>query len=122
MTSPDVVPGLDTQIAQAGLARGDYPQHVAARIGLKMDRYSLIRHANRVTCPALVQIAAQHAVTARAVAEKAAKRMAGQPSTCTGAAASTLTSSRTLRLPRRPTRLPHRARTARSDGRGPCDY
>jgi pimeloyl-ACP methyl ester carboxylesterase len=75
MTSPDAVPGLDLQIAQAGLAHGDYPQHVAARIGLKIGRYSPIKHAAGVTCPALVQIAAQDAVTPRAVAEKAAKRM-----------------------------------------------
>jgi dienelactone hydrolase len=76
MTSPDAVPGLDTQIAAAGLKTGDYPQHVAARIGLKIGRYSPIRHAGGVTCPALVQIAAHDAVTPRAVAEKAAKRMA----------------------------------------------
>ena len=75
MTSPDAVPGLDTQIAQAGLAHGDYPQHVAARIGLKIGRYSPIRYAAGVSCPALVQIAAHDAVTPRAVAEKAAGRM-----------------------------------------------
>ena len=33
-------PGLDTQIARGGPAHGDYPQHVAARIGLKIGRYS----------------------------------------------------------------------------------
>ena len=76
MTSPDAVPGLDTQIAAAGLKTGDYPQHVAARIGLTIGRYSPIRHAAAVTCPALVQIAADDAVTPRAVAEKAAARMA----------------------------------------------
>ncbi len=76
MTSPDAVPGLDTQIAAAGLKTGDYPQHVAARIGLKIGRYSPIRHAADVRCPALIQIAAHDAVTPRHVAEKAAARMA----------------------------------------------
>ncbi len=76
MTSPDAVPGLATQIAAAGLAPGDYPQHVAARIGLTIGRYSPIRHAARVACPALVQIAEHDAVTPRGVAEEAARRMA----------------------------------------------
>lgn len=76
MTSPDAVRGLDSQMAASGLQSGDYPQHVAARIGLTIGRYSPIRHAADVTCPALVQIAAHDAVTPRAVAEKAAARMA----------------------------------------------
>ncbi|MDP9164744.1 MAG: alpha/beta hydrolase [Actinomycetota bacterium] len=76
MTSPDAVPGLHKQIAEAGLKAGDYPQHVAARIGLSIGRYSPIKHAAAVTCPALVQIAAQDAVTPRGVAEKAAARIA----------------------------------------------
>jgi uncharacterized protein len=76
MTTPDAVPGLDSQMAASGLQSGDYPQHVAARIGLTIGRYSPIRHAAAVTCPALVQIAAHDAVTPRAVAEKAAARMA----------------------------------------------
>ena len=76
MTSPDAVSGLDAQIAGSGLAKGDYPQHVAARIGLRIGRYSPIKHAAAVACPALVQIASHDAVTPRAVAEKAAARMA----------------------------------------------
>lgn len=76
MTSPDAVPGLAIQLAESGLQPGDYPQHVAARIALTIGRYSPIRYAAGVTCPALVQIAAQDAVTPRAVAEKAATRMA----------------------------------------------
>jgi dienelactone hydrolase len=75
MTSPDAAPGLATQLAQSGLRPGDYPQHVAARIVLNIGRYSPIRYAAGVTCPALVQIAAHDAVTPRAVAEKAAARM-----------------------------------------------
>jgi pimeloyl-ACP methyl ester carboxylesterase len=75
MTSPDAAPGLATQLAESGLRPGDYPQHVAARIVLNIGRYSPIRYAAGVTCPALVQIAAHDAVTPRAVAEKAAARM-----------------------------------------------
>ncbi len=76
MTSPDAVSGLDRQIAAAGLTDGDYPKHVAARIALKIGRYSPLTHADRVVCPALVQIAAHDAVTPCAVAQKAAARMA----------------------------------------------
>ena len=76
MTSPDAVSGLDAQIAESGLAKGDYPQHVAARIALTIGRYSPTKHAAGVICPALVQIAAHDAVTPRAAAEKAAARMA----------------------------------------------
>ncbi len=76
MTSPDAVPGLARQIAESGLSTGDYPQHVAARITARIGWYSPIRHAGAVTCPALVQIAAHDAVTPRAVAERAAARMA----------------------------------------------
>lgn len=76
MTSPDAVPRLAVQLADSGLQPGDYPQHVAARIALTIGRYSPIRHAAGVTCPALVQIAAHDAITPRAVAERAAARMA----------------------------------------------
>ena len=75
MTSPDAVPALATQIAESGLRPGDYPQHVAARVAVKIGRYSPVRHARGITCPALVQIAAHDAVTPRAAAEKAAARM-----------------------------------------------
>jgi uncharacterized protein len=76
MTSPDAVSGLDAQFAESGLTTGEYPQHVAARIALGIGRYSPIKHADGITCPALVQIAAHDTVTPRGVAEKAAARMA----------------------------------------------
>ena len=75
MTTPDAVPGLAQQIADSGLRAGDYPQHVAARIALKIGLYSPAKYAPGVTCPALVQIAAHDAVTPRTVAEKAARAM-----------------------------------------------
>ena len=76
MSSPDAVPGLARQLAESGLVAGAYPQHVAARITLTIGLYSPTRYASRVTCPALVQIAAHDAVTPCAVARKAAAKMA----------------------------------------------
>ncbi len=75
MTSPDAVPGLARQVEASGLVADDYPDYVAARIALTIGRYSPARHAGRVTCPALVQIAARDAVTPRRVAERAAAAM-----------------------------------------------
>jgi fermentation-respiration switch protein FrsA (DUF1100 family) len=76
MTSPDAVPGMDKLIAESGLKLGDYPRTVAARIVLKIGLYSPKRWARGVTCPALIQIADQDAVTPRRVAEATAARMA----------------------------------------------
>lgn len=76
MTSPDAVPGMDKLIAESGLKLGDYPSTVAARIVLKIGLYSPKRWAGGVTCPALIQIADQDAVTPRRVAEATAARMA----------------------------------------------
>ena len=76
MTSPDAVPGMDKLIAESGLKAGDYPANVAARIVLKIGLYSPKRWARGVTCPALVQIADEDAVTPRGVAEATAARMA----------------------------------------------
>ncbi len=76
MTSPDALPGMDKLIADSGLKAGDYPATVAARIVLRIGLYSPKRWARGVTCPALIQIADQDAVTPRHVAEAAAARMA----------------------------------------------
>ena len=75
MTSPDAVPGLARQVDASGLVEDDYPAHVAARIALKIGFYSPTRRAGRVSCPALIQIAAHDAVTPRRVAERAAAKM-----------------------------------------------
>ena len=75
MTTSDAAPGLARQIAASGLIEDDYPSHVAARIALKIGLYSPARHAGRVRCPALVQIAAHDVVTPRRVAERAARQM-----------------------------------------------
>lgn len=75
MTTPDAVPGLMLQAEDSGLEEGDYPYYVAARITLKIGFYSPARHASGVACPALVQIAADDAVTPRRVAESAAAKM-----------------------------------------------
>ncbi|KRA32496.1 MULTISPECIES: alpha/beta hydrolase [unclassified Nocardioides] len=76
MTSPDALPGMNKLITESGLKTGDYPSNVAARIVLKIGLYSPKRWARGVTCPALIQIADQDAVTPRHVAEAAAARMA----------------------------------------------
>ncbi|EFQ84804.1 hydrolase, alpha/beta domain protein [Aeromicrobium marinum DSM 15272] len=75
MTTPDAAPGMARLIAESGLTEGDYPQHVAARIVLKIGMYSPKRVASAVTCPALVQIAEDDAITPRHVAEATAARM-----------------------------------------------
>ncbi|GAB2861155.1 alpha/beta hydrolase [Nocardioides pacificus] len=75
MTTPDAAPGLARQIEASGLVEDDYPAYVAARVTLKVGLYSPARHAGRVTCPALVQIAAHDTVTPRPVAERAAAKM-----------------------------------------------
>lgn len=76
MTSPDALPGMDKLIAESGLRTGDYPANVAARIVLRIGLYSPKKWARGVTCPALIQIADDDAVTPRHVAEATAARMA----------------------------------------------
>ncbi len=96
---------------------GDYPQHVAARIGLKIGRYSPIKHAAGVTCPALVQIAAHDAVTPRAARGEGRRTDARRDRLRLR-----LWPLRSLRRavlrdhPHRPTGLSHRARASRSEG------
>lgn len=76
MTSPDAMPGMNKLIAESGLKLSDYPRTVAGRIVLKIGFYSPKRWARGVTCPALIQIAEEDAVTPRHVAEATAARMA----------------------------------------------
>ena len=75
MTTPDALPGLERLISDSGIGADDYRQDVAARIGLKIGLYSPGRTAARITCPTLVQIAQDDAITPRAVAEKVASRI-----------------------------------------------
>ncbi|KAB2808510.1 alpha/beta fold hydrolase [Pimelobacter simplex] len=76
MTSPDALPGMNRLMSDSGIARDDYPTHVAARIVLKIGLYSPRRRASAITCPTLVQIAEHDAITPRKVAETTAARMA----------------------------------------------
>lgn len=76
MTTPDALPGMTKLMSESGIAPGDYPTYVAARIVLKIGLYSPRRRASGITCPALVQIAERDAITPRKVAEAAAARMA----------------------------------------------
>lgn len=75
MTSPDALPGMKRLIVESGLRADDYPQTVAARILLKIGFYSPGRSAAKVTCPALVQIVEDDAVTPQRVAQTAARKM-----------------------------------------------
>lgn len=76
MSTPDALPGLEQLIADSGIAPDAYRQDVAARIGLKIGLYSPERVVAKITCPTLVQIARNDAITPCAVAERAARRIA----------------------------------------------
>ncbi|MFF8859192.1 alpha/beta fold hydrolase [Streptomyces althioticus] len=75
MTSPDAYPGMHALFRESGLKEDTYPRTVAARIALKIGFYSPRRWAGNITCPALVQIVAQDAITPKRVAERAAGKM-----------------------------------------------
>ncbi|GAA1053079.1 alpha/beta hydrolase [Dietzia natronolimnaea] len=75
MTSPDADPAVDRLAADSGLKRGDFPEYIAARILVRIGFYSPIRHARRIACPVLVQIATRDAITPAATARRAAQRM-----------------------------------------------
>lgn len=75
MTTPDALPGLEKLIVASNLEPDAYRQDVAARIGLKIGQYSPKRVASKIQCPTLIQIAKHDAITPRAVAEKAARRI-----------------------------------------------
>lgn len=63
MTSPDAAAGRDRLFEVSGVRPGDYPETVAARILARIGFYSPGRTANRISCPALVQIMTGDAVT-----------------------------------------------------------
>jgi fermentation-respiration switch protein FrsA (DUF1100 family) len=75
MTSPDACPGMHALFRESGLREDTYPRTVAARIALRIGFYSPRRWARNITCPALVQIVAQDAITPQRVAERTAARM-----------------------------------------------
>ncbi len=75
MTTPDALPGLEQLIIDSDLAPDAYRQDVAARIGLKIGLYSPERVVSKITCPTLIQIARNDAITPCAVAERAAGRI-----------------------------------------------
>ncbi len=72
MVSPDAISGRDRLVGESGLTDGDYPETVAARILLKIWRYSPGRTMSEIECPTLVQIASNDSVTPAAVAQRAA--------------------------------------------------
>lgn len=76
MATPDALPGVEGMAAADGTTLSDFPITVAARIVLRIGLYSPIRYAAAVTCPALIQVAADDALTPTPTARKAASRMA----------------------------------------------
>ena len=75
MATPDARPAVERMAAADGLALDDFPFTVAARIVLRIGLYTPIRYAAAVTCPALIQVACDDAVTSTSEARKAASRM-----------------------------------------------
>ncbi|WP_415973867.1 alpha/beta hydrolase [Rhodococcus sp. 077-4] len=77
MVSPDAITGRDRLVLESGLSDGDYPETVAARILLKIWRYSPGRTMAGIDCPTLVQIASEDTVTPASVAQRAAAKVRG---------------------------------------------
>jgi fermentation-respiration switch protein FrsA (DUF1100 family) len=75
MVSPDAMKGRDRLVLESGLSDGDYPETVAARVLLKIWRYSPGRTMSAIACPALIQIASDDSVTPAAVAQNAAAKV-----------------------------------------------
>ncbi|MDV6264357.1 alpha/beta hydrolase [Rhodococcoides yunnanense] len=75
MVSPDAMKGRDRLLHESGLSDGDYPETVAARILLKIWRYSPGRTMSAIECPTLVQIASDDSVTPASVAQRAAAQV-----------------------------------------------
>lgn len=77
MVSPDAITGRDRLVHESGLSDGDYPETVAARILLKIWRYSPGHTVSAIECPTLVQIMSEDAVTPASVATNAAEKIRG---------------------------------------------
>ena len=75
MTSPDAQDGRDRLLRESGVAEGTYLETVAARILLRIGLYSPGRAAARISCPTLIQIMSDDAVTPAAVAIRTALRI-----------------------------------------------
>jgi len=75
MATPDAEAAVNRLFEASGIRRGELPETIAARILARIGLYSPIRHASKVTCPALVQVAADDAIAPAAPARKAAHRM-----------------------------------------------
>lgn len=75
MATPDAEAAVNRLFEASGIQRGTMPETIAARILARIGLYSPIRHASNVTCPALVQVAADDAIAPANPARKAAHRM-----------------------------------------------
>lgn len=68
MATPDSAPGYQA------IAGPNHVNEVCARIALGMPFYRPVRHAHRLPCPILIQIAARDSVAPAEAAERAAQR------------------------------------------------
>ncbi|HJD49188.1 MAG TPA: alpha/beta hydrolase [Candidatus Corynebacterium intestinavium] len=75
MTTPDAVPGKDAMMEASGLTPGEYPETVAARVLAWIGFYSPGARTKHISCPSLVQVMDQDAVTPTIVAVKAALKI-----------------------------------------------
>lgn len=75
IAAPDAMPGVRAMAAADGLSLNDIPVTVAARIVLKIGLYSPGRHADKVTCPALIQVVDDDAVTPASATRRTVDRM-----------------------------------------------
>lgn len=82
MATPDAKLGVERMADADGLALSEFPLTVAARIVLGIGRYSPIRHAAHVACPALIQVASDDALTPASQARRAASRMSAATVLC----------------------------------------
>ncbi|MDO3401711.1 alpha/beta fold hydrolase [Mycolicibacterium neoaurum] len=75
MATPDAEAAVDRLFEASGIRRGELTETIAARILARIGLYSPIRHAPKVPCPALVQVATGDSIAPAAPARKAARRM-----------------------------------------------
>ena len=75
MATPDARAALERMAAADGLTLQDFPITVAARIVLRIGLYSPIRHVAGVTCPALIQVVDDDALTPTRQGRKLAHRL-----------------------------------------------
>lgn len=75
LAAPGAMAAFERLLAESSIQRGDYPETVAARILIKIGFYSPTRHARKITCPTLIQVAASDNIAPAAAAAKTAEKI-----------------------------------------------